>query len=227
MRDRGRRERGRGGRGGRERNTDNGPCEARSASEASAELQEVKTVEASPDAALEVCKATPAGERDDVDLARAASESNESVELIEEAASVNVEIGENMKASHTADGTDCVNDEDGHRLALELRLALDHTCDGDVEWRVAEICKNWEERQLSERGIGAESATALHLHQTMSSFQTRVLGELETIRAGVPAGSRDTGERFHAALLHAWEEVTCLENDHAESWLEIFLIRYR
>ena len=95
----------------------------------------------------------------------------------------------------------------GHCLARELaQLALDHTCDGDVEWRVAEICKNWEERQLSERGIGAESATALHLHQTMSSFQTRVLGELETIRAGMPA-SRDTGERFHAALLHAWEEV--------------------
>ena len=183
------------------RRTGNAPCEVMPGSEASDELHAVEVIKSPLEMELEDCKATPAGGQDDVKVDRAPSDSIESAQLIPGP-------GEGMLADAAAQSLWTKND-DGHQLARELaQVAADNASDPEMESLIAQVLKGWEERQCAKQGIQQSSEMAAQLHDTLTSFQTLVLRELDAMNSADMADPTAGAERLYAALLQAWEEVT-------------------
>ncbi|CAE7243902.1 unnamed protein product [Symbiodinium microadriaticum] len=99
--------------------------------------------------------------------------------------------------------------DDGHQLARELaQVAADNASDPEMESLIAQVLKGWEERQCAKQGIQQSSEMAAQLHDTLTSFQTLVLRELDAMNSADMADPTAGAERLYAALLQAWEEVT-------------------
>ena len=77
-----------------------------------------------------------------------------------------------------------------------------------MESLIAQVFKGWEERQCAKQGIQQSSEMAAQLHDTLTSFQTLVLRELDAMNSADMADPTAGAERLYAALLQAWEEVT-------------------
>ena len=88
------------------------------------------------------------------------------------------------------------------------QVAADNVSDPEMESLIAQVFKCWEERQCAKRGIEQSSEMAVQLHDTLTSFQTLVLRELDAVGSADMADSTEGAERLYAAFLQAWEEVT-------------------
>ncbi|CAE7436928.1 GPA3 [Symbiodinium sp. CCMP2592] len=170
-------------------------------SEASDELQAVEVIKSPLDMEVEDCKAIPASGQDDVKVDRAPSDSIESAQLIPVP-------NEGVLADAAAASPSGVKNEDGHQLARELaQVAADNASDPEMESLIAQVFKGWEERQCAKRGIEQSSEMAAQLHDTLASFQTLVLRELDAVNNADMADSTAGAEPLYTALLQAWKEV--------------------
>ena len=185
--------------------TCNAPCQVMPGSpdsEASDELQAVGVIKSPLDMEVEDCKAIPASGQDDVKVDRAPSDSIESAQLIPVP-------NEGVLADAAAESPSGIKNVDGHQLARELaQVAADNVSDPEMESLIAQVFKCWEERQCAKRGIEQSSEMAAQLHDTLTSFQTLVLRELDAVGSADMADSTEGAERLYAAFLQAWEEVT-------------------